>query len=152
MTRTNPSYVGLRPASPRATAAARGSSKKTNTSCEVLLRRALWHRGLRFRKNVRNLPGKPDIVFTRARLVIFCDGDFWHGKNWDTRRKKLTHGTNAQYWVAKIERNVQRDREHDRALASMGWVVLRVWESEVHKGFDSVVVRVEQMVRASIGH
>ena len=152
MTRTNPSYVGLRPASPRATAAARGSSKKTNTSCEVLLRRALWHRGLRFRKNVRNLPGKPDIVFTRARLVIFCDGDFWHGKNWDTRRKKLTHGTNAQYWVAKIERNVQRDRERDHALASMGWVVLRVWESEVHESFDSVVARVEQMVRASIGH
>jgi len=87
------SYAGLKPASSRASKAARGSSKKSNTKCELLLRRELWKRGCRFRVDVRDLPGRPDIVFSKARVVVFCDGDFWHGRNWEERQKKLPRGT-----------------------------------------------------------
>lgn len=126
-----PSYKGLEPASERASAAARGSSRKTETRCEVVLRKVLWRAGARYRKNVRDLPGKPDVVFRGVRLAVFCDGDFWHGRNWDERRRKLAQGSNAGYWVAKIERNRQRDREHDRALQAEGWTVLRYWETDI---------------------
>src|SRR6478672_1465494 len=87
-----PSYKGLRPASPRASAAARGSSKKADTRCELMLRRSLWVAGCRYRKNVPELPGRPDIVFPGAKVAVFCDGDFWHGRDWETRRQKLSRG------------------------------------------------------------
>jgi DNA mismatch endonuclease (patch repair protein) len=84
-----PSYKGLEPASAAASAAARGSSRKADTRCEVKVRSLLWRAGARFRKNVTTLPGKPDIVFPGPRLAVFCDGDFWHGKDWDERRRRL---------------------------------------------------------------
>ena len=127
-----PSYKGLEPASPAASAAARGSSRKADTRCEVRVRSLLWRAGARFRKNVKTLPGKPDIVFPGPRLAVFCDGDFWHGKDWDERRRRLAKGTNAPYWIAKIERNRERDRHNTRRLESAGWTVLRFWESEIH--------------------
>lgn len=129
--RTTPSYKGLRPASERASAAARGASRKTDTKCERLLRRKLWRAGYRFRKDYKDLPGRPDIVFIRARLAVFCDGDFWHGRDWERRKAKLESGTNASYWVAKIERNMQRDLCNTEALISAGWTVLRFWESQI---------------------
>jgi DNA mismatch endonuclease (patch repair protein) len=125
------SYDGLRPASPRASQAARGASKKADTRCEVLLRRALWKEGCRFRKNRADLPGKPDIVFSRMRLVIFCDGDFWHGRDWEQRREKLRRGNNPSYWVNKIRRNRERDHENQRRLEEAGWSVLRFWETDI---------------------
>src|SRR4051812_37657899 len=134
-----PSYKGLRPASARATAAARGSSKKTNTRCEVTLRRALWAAGCRYRKNSSDLPGRPDIVFVGARLAVFCDGDFWHGRDWETRRQKLSRGTNSAYWLAKIERNIERDQQNTRRLGEMGWTVLRFWESQIRSDLAGVV-------------
>jgi DNA mismatch endonuclease, patch repair protein len=126
-----PSYKGRQPASKRASAAARGSSKKTDTRCELLLRRTLWAAGARYRKNVKELPGRPDVVFSRAKLVVFCDGDFWHGRNWDSRRQKLVQGTNPDYWISKIERNIERDRLNTSKLEEMGWIVLRLWETEI---------------------
>jgi DNA mismatch endonuclease (patch repair protein) len=131
LARRAPSYEGLAPASPRASAAARGSSRKTDTRCEVLLRRALWSLGCRYRKNATHLPGKPDIVFPGARLAVFCDGDFWHGRDWRTRKTKLQRGTNAAYWIAKIERNMARDRESMRKLERAGWKVVRLWERDI---------------------
>lgn len=95
-TRSSPSYVGLRPASEQASKAARGSSRKTDTRCEVLLRSALFRAGFRFRKNVATLPGKPDIVFPGPKVAVFCDGDFWHGRDWERRKQKLATGTNAK--------------------------------------------------------
>jgi DNA mismatch endonuclease, patch repair protein len=126
-----PSYKGLSPASARASVAARGSSKKTDTRCEVTLRHALWAAGCRYRKNVAELPGRPDVVFSRARLAVFCDGDFWHGRDWESRRQKLGRGTNSEYWLAKIQRNMERDRQNTRRLQEMGWTVLRFWESQI---------------------
>lgn len=142
------SYRSLKPASPQASKAARGSSKKSGTKPELLLRRALWRLGCRYRKNVRNLSGKPDIVFPGPRVAVFCDGDFWHGKDWASRRRKLQDGHNADYWVAKIERNMERDRSHTAALEAEGWVVVRVWESDVRRDPDTIAESIAKIVRA----
>lgn len=111
--------------------AARGASVKTNTRCELALRRELWRRGHRYRLHVPGLPGRPDIVFPRHRLVVFCDGDFWHGRDLEHRLAKLGRGHNSTYWVAKVRRNVERDRQQTRMLREAGWTVLRIWETDV---------------------
>lgn len=87
--------------------------------------------GLRFRKHVRTLPGKPDIVFSCQRVVVFCDGDFWHGRNWRKDKRRLSAGPNAPYWVAKIEANMNRDKRRNKELRKLGWSVVRVWDSDV---------------------
>jgi DNA mismatch endonuclease (patch repair protein) len=99
----------------------------------VALRRELFRLGLRFRKNVASLPGKPDIVFTRARVVVFCDGDFWHGREWKNLKAKLAKGHNSTYWAAKIDANRRRDRRHTITLRRDGWTVIRLWEKDVRK-------------------
>ena len=114
-----PSFQGLQSASAFASAAARGASRKVNTRCELLLRRALWQRGLRYRLHHPGLPGRPDIVFRKHGLVVFCDGDFWHGRDLETRLTKLTRGHNAAYWVAKVKANVERDLRHTRTLQDL---------------------------------
>ena len=142
-----PRYNGLTPSSKRASASARGASRKADTQPELLLRLALWRRGFRYRKNVADLPGGPDIVFIGQRVVVFVDGDFWHGKNWETLRTKLRRGHNSDYWIRKIERNVARDLEQTQRLKAMGWVVLRMWESEIRRSVDMAVGRVESTLR-----
>ena len=142
-----PSYKGLRPASARASVAARGSSKKTDTRCEVMLRRALWAAGCRYRKNAKELPGRPDVIFPRAHIAVFCDGDFWHGRDWESRRQKLSRGTNSEYWLAKIQRNMERDRQNDRRLQEMGWTVLRFWESQIRSDPAAIAWIVVSLLR-----
>jgi len=148
----SPRFTGLRASSTRARAAARGASKKSGTRPERLLRQAIWRAGRRYRKNVAYLPGKPDVVFTRARLAVFCDGDFWHGNNWPERKRKLEGGHNAAYWIAKIERNVERDRENDARLAATGWRVLRFWESEIRADPARVAARVVAVLDQRLPH
>ena len=102
----------------------------------MLIRRALWKKGMRYRVAVKELPGKPDIVFTKAKIAIFCDGDYWHGHNWALRGlssldEELTHY--SEYWRNKIRKNVERDLENTKKLESSGWRVLRFWESEIKK-------------------
>lgn len=126
-----PSFRGLRAASDRASTAARGASAKINTRCEIVLRRELWRRGLRYRLHCADLPGRPDIVFRQQRLAVFCDGDFWHGRELERRLAKLSRGHNSAYWVAKVQRNVERDRRQTQSLEQNGWVVLRLWESDI---------------------
>lgn len=137
--RTTPSYTGLRPASANASSASRGTSAKTDTRCELLLRHELWRTGLRYRLHVAGLPGRPDVVFPCHRVVVFCDGDFWHGRDLEARVAKLERGHNAAYWVAKIRRNVERDRRQDQALTTAGWHVLRLWEGDIVRDVDSQV-------------
>ena len=110
---------------------ARSASAKRDTRCEILLRSALWKLGLRYRVNVRSLPGRPDIVFPSRRVVVFCDGDFWHGREFSRRLKKLAKGHNAQYWTMKIRRNIERDHERTSELERAGWLVLRFWETDI---------------------
>jgi len=129
--RKTPSFEGLRPASKSAAAAARAASAKTNTRCELALRRELWRRGLRYRIHYDALPGRPDIVFPKQHLAIFCDCDFWHGRDLEARVARLAQGHNASYWVAKVRRNVERDHRQTRTLQGLGWVVLRFWETDV---------------------
>jgi DNA mismatch endonuclease (patch repair protein) len=107
-----------------------------------MLRRALWHRGFRYQTNGAGLSGRPDIVFLGARLLVFVDGDFWHGKAWSLRKPKLARGHNADYWITKIERNMERDRERTHELNSNGWLVLRFWESEILADLDRTVDRI----------
>lgn len=127
-----PRYTEFTPASQLAS-----EIKKKNRACdtkaELLLRRELWHRGLRYRLHDPKLPGKPDIIFPRAKLAVFIDGDFWHGRNWPQRKTRLARGVNARYWIAKIEANIQRDRRVSEQLRRMGWTVIRVWETDVLK-------------------
>lgn len=127
-----PSFKGLQPAGDAASRAKR-SNRKTDTTPEILLRKTLWRLGARYRKNVRELPGTPDIVFSSARVAIFCDGDFWHGRKWDTLQEKLARGTNGPYWLAKIRRNIERDRATEAALTELGWRALRLWETDIKR-------------------
>jgi len=118
---------------------AKQRTPRSDTAPERALRRELWTCGLRYRTHVAALRGRPDIVFARQRLVIFCDGDFWHGRNWSQRRRKLERGANAAYWIAKIESNMRRDRVITNELLRGGWRVLRIWESDIKTDLVAVV-------------
>lgn len=142
MVRTAPSYKDLRPASPRASRAARGSSKKADTKPELMLRRILFREGYRYRKDASTLPGRPDIVFAKAKVAIFCDGDFWHGREWAARKSKLVRGANAPYWISKIEKNVDRDLENQEKLELRGWRVLRFWEGEIRGAPEGIAAEI----------
>ena len=104
---------------------------------------------MRYRKNVRELPGCPDIVFVYSRVVVFCDGDFWHGRNWEERRRKLEGGANAGYWIRKIESNMERDRRVSQELLSLGWRVVRFWESEIVEKCEAIASDLEEIIRNS---
>jgi DNA mismatch endonuclease, patch repair protein len=140
-----PSFGSCKPSSPKASRVL-SASKSADTRCERLLRSECWKKGLRFRKNVRALPGRPDIVFLGAHVAVFCDGDFWHGRNWLSRRRKLRQGPNASYWVAKIGTNMQRDRRTDKQLRRLGWKVVRLWELDILKNPSRAARRVARAV------
>ena len=111
--------------------------KSTDTSIEISLRRALWASGIRYRKNYKALPGAPDIAITKENIAIFCDGEFWHGKNWETKKGGIKN--NHEYWTEKIERNIERDQEVNKALCGMGWTVLRFWGNDINKDLTGCV-------------
>jgi len=120
--------------------------KSKNTRPEMTLRRALWKRGIRYRVNVKSLPGKPDIVLTKTKIAVFCDGDFWHGHNWVIRgygslEKELKRY--SPYWAEKIKNNVARDKKNTTELESNGWKVIRLWESDIKKDIRSCVNKIE---------
>ena len=117
-----------------------------DTSIEVVLRKALWHRGFRYRKNYKELPGRPDIVLPKYRIAIFCDSEFFHGKDWDALKKKLEKGKNPDYWIKKIERNIQRDKEKDQVLNFMGWTVLHFWGKDILKNPDECIRVIEETI------
>jgi DNA mismatch endonuclease, patch repair protein len=101
---------------------------------------------LRFRKNVTDLPGKPDIVFLSARVIVFCDGDFWHGRKWEELRSKLMRGTNGNYWINKIATNMERDIRNQVLLEKDGWKVIRVWETDVIRDYVAVASAIKKAV------
>lgn len=120
--------------------------KARDTGIEVVLRKALWEKGYRFRKNYKQLPGRPDIALTKYKIAIFCDSEFFHGKDWATLRAKLKNGKNPDYWIPKIERNIERDKEKDILLRAQGWVVIHFWGSEILKNTDECVKAVEDAI------
>ena len=117
-----------------------------DTSIEVTLRKALWAKGYRFRKNYKKLPGSPDIALTKHRIAIFCDSEFFHGKDWDVLRKKLETGKNPDYWIKKIERNIERDKEKDLLLQAAGWTVIHFWGKDIEKHTDECVAVIEETI------
>ena len=119
--------------------------KSKNTSIEVALRKALWHAGIRYRKNYSKLPGSPDIAITKHNIAIFCDGEFWHGKDWDSKKSDIK--SNREYWVNKIERNMQRDGEVERNLFIMDWTVLRFWGAEIRYNLSGCVAAVKSAIQ-----
>ena len=120
--------------------------KSKDTSIEVSLRRALWKKGYRYRKNYSALPGKPDIVLTKYRIAIFCDGELFHGKNWEILKPRLLKGNNPDFWVKKIERNMKRDDENDKRLLFLGWTVIHFWGNDILKNTDQCVKVVEEAI------
>lgn len=118
--------------------------KSNNSKAEVLLRKKLWEYGYRYRISNYCIKGKPDIVFTKRKLAIFIDGDFWHGYNWSNKKMKLK--SNVNYWIPKIERNIQRDLEVNAFLKLQGWKVIRFWEHDVLDGVDLCVVKIMRVL------
>lgn len=120
--------------------------RSKDTSIEVKLRKALWHRGYRYRKNDKRLPGKPDIALTKYKIAIFCDSEFFHGKDWEVLKPRLEKGNNSQYWIGKISRNRERDDEVNKKLLFEGWTVIRFWGKDIQKNIEECVRVVEETV------
>lgn len=118
--------------------------KSKNTKIELLLRQELWKRGLRYRKNVKSVFGHPDIAFIGKKVAVFCDSEFWHGYDWDKRKSDIK--SNKAFWIAKIERNIARDKEVNDYLTSHGWTVLRFWGKEIQKNVTHCVDMIEKEV------
>lgn len=110
--------------------------RSTGTKAEVLLAKALWHKGIRYYKNYKKLPGKPDIVISKYKVVIFIDGEFWHGKSWEKIKSgKMIH-SNREYWLKKIAYNMKHDEQVNQELVGSGWVVIRFWSRDVEKNCE----------------
>lgn len=115
--------------------------KGKDSKPEMILRKAMWARNIRYRLHDKSLPGKPDIVIKKYKLAIFVDGEFWHGYNWEERQKQIK--TNRSFWIPKIERNMQKDRQTNRALTDMGYTVFRFWSREILKELPKVMNQIE---------
>lgn len=120
--------------------------RSKNTSIEILLCKELRKRGYGYRKNYKSLCGKPDIVLTKYKIVIFCDSEFFHGKDWDNLRARLSKGNNPDFWISKIERNMERDEKNNRELRDLGWKVIRFWGNEIKKDVVSCMDEIENAI------
>ena len=118
------------------------SNKSKDTKPELLLRKELWHRGLRYRKNYKKLYGKPDIVFLGAKIAVFVDGKMWHGYDW--KNQKNDFKSRREYWIPKIERNIEHDYEVTQELIALDWLVLRFWDFEVRKNLQDWADKVQR--------
>lgn len=120
--------------------------KSNDTKIEVMLRKALWKRGYRYRKNYKELPGKPDIVLTKYKIAIFCDGEFFHGKDWEVLKPRLEKSNNSEFWINKISKNRERDEEINKKLLCLGWTVVRFWGNDIKKCTDECVRVIEEAI------
>ena len=119
--------------------------RSRDTKIEVLLRKALWKKGYRYRKNYKELPGKPDIVLTKYKIAIFCDGEFFHGKDWEVLKPRL-ESNNSDFWISKISRNREHDDEVNKKLLFMGWTVIRFWGKDIKNNTSECVNVVEEVI------
>ena len=117
-----------------------------DTSIELQLRNALWHKGYHYRKNYKALPGSPYIVLTQYKIAIFCDSEFFHGTDWDILKLRLEKGKNPDYWIKKIERNRSRDWENDKKLLSLGYTVIHFWGQDIKNHTDECLQAIEEAI------
>ena len=122
--------------------------KNKDSKIEVALRKELWNRGLRYQKNVTSIFGKPDLVFKGKKVAVFCDSEFWHGYNWEERKKDFK--SHQEFWIPKIERNMERDKEVTAELQRQGWTVLRFWGKEIKKNVCGCADIIEKTVRGEL--
>ena len=115
--------------------------KNKDSQIELTLRKELWKRGLRYRKNVNRIYGKPDIAFIGKRIAIFVDSEFWHGFNWEIKKNEIK--SNKEFWINKIERNMERDAEVNEYLSQTGWIVLRFWGNDIKKNVSACADKIE---------
>ena len=120
--------------------------KAKDTKIEIKLRKALWNKGYRYRKNYKDLPGSPDIVLTKYKIAIFCDGEFFHGKDWEVLKPRLQNSNNSEFWIGKISRNRERDDEVNKRLLFEGWTVIRFWGNDIKKNVDECVKVIEECI------
>lgn len=120
--------------------------RSKDTKIEMKLRKALWDRGYRYRKNYKELPGKPDIVLTKYKIAVFCDSEFFHGKDFDNLREQLSKSQNADFWIQKIQKNMKHDNEIDTRLNAMGWKVIRLWGKDISKDTDGCIKVIEEAI------
>ena len=123
--------------------------KNKDSQIEIALRCALFRKGFRYRKNYTKVPGKPDIVFIKEKIAVFCDSEFWHGHDWENRKNDFK--SRQDFWIPKIERNMERDKEVNLKLEAEGYLVLRFWGKQIKKDLDSVVAEIEQAIIARRG-
>lgn len=117
-----------------------------DTSIEITLRKALWNKGYRYRKNYKELPGSPDICLTKYKIAVFCDSEFFHGKNWEMLKSKLEKGNNGTYWTKKIQDNINRDDEIDKELMFLGWTIIHFWGKDIIKNTDECIRVIEETI------
>lgn len=117
-----------------------------DTEIELILRKALWNKGYHYRKNFKKLPGRPDIVLTKYKIAIFCDGEFFHGKDWESLRTRLEKGNNSEFWISKISRNRKRDAEINKRLLFEGWTVIRFWGDDIKNHTDECIKVIEEVI------
>ena len=122
------------------------SNKSTGTKPELVLAKAMWAVGLRYRKNSGSIFGKPDFSFKKYKVAVFVDGEFWHGKDWEQRKAEIKG--NREFWIAKIERNIRRDMEVTGRLKAEGWTVLRFWSNDVVKNAGCHAEKVKEIIQA----
>ena len=120
--------------------------KSSDTKIEVLLRKALWQKGYRYRKNYRELPGKPDIALTKYKVAIFCDGEFFHGKDWEGLKPRPEQSNHSEFWISKISRNREQDDEVNKQLLFLGWTVIRFWGNDIKKNTDECIKVIEEVI------
>lgn len=120
--------------------------RSKDTKIELLLRKALYGKGIRYRKNYDKLPGKPDIALTKYKIAIFCDGEFFHGKDWEVLKPRLEKSNNSEFWISKIARNRERDDEINKKLLFMGWTVIRLWGNDIKKDPEECVRVIEEAI------
>lgn len=119
--------------------------KNKNSKIEIMLRKELWSRGLRYQKNSTKIYGKPDIVFIGKKIAVFCDSEFWHGYDWENKKNEIK--SKREFWIPKIERNIQRDIEVTNKLQSEGWIVLRFWGNQIKKNLTECADTIERTIR-----
>lgn len=122
--------------------------KNKDSKIEIALRKELWSRGLRYQKNVTSIFGKPDLIFKGKKVAVFCDSEFWHGFNWEERKKDFK--SHQEFWIPKIERNMERDKEVTEELQKQGWTVLRFWGKEIKKNTGGCADIIEKAVRGEL--
>ena len=120
--------------------------KSKDTSIEIKFRKDLWQKGYRYRKNYKGLPGKPDIVLTKEKIAIFCDSEFFHGKDWEVLKPRLEKTNNGEYWQKKISRNMEHDDEVNKQLLFLGWTVIRFWGEDILKKTDECIHVIEETI------